>query len=161
MKKWLIPVAALFVVAIIALITWQFVLKGPDKEHYAIYLVALKDDGKQGQKIGCGDSLVKVERQTVSDTRITDVYQDILGIKDQTDPETGLTNALYQSDLHLDTATIQGSAARVYLSGTLKTAGDDCDAARIQAQLEEPARQFEGVRTVEVYINNTALKEAL
>ncbi|HEU4914049.1 MAG TPA: GerMN domain-containing protein [Candidatus Saccharimonadales bacterium] len=160
MKKWLIPVFALVLVAIIALLTQQFVLKGTDKEHYSIYLLALDDDGRRGKKLSCGDSLVKVERQTVSDIRLSDVYQDLLGLKDQQDEATGLTNALHQSSLVVDSATIQDGVARVYLSGTL-AAADECDQTRVRAQLEEPGRQFGGIRSVEVYINNTPLSEAL
>lgn len=161
MKKWLIPVAALFLVAIIAFVTKSFVLKGPDKEHYKIYMVAEGDKGRQGKKFGCDDSLVAIERQVVSGSTISDVYQDFLDIHDQKYEDTGLTNALYQSDLHLDSGSILGGTAHIFLSGTLKKPADDCERQRIQAMLEEPAKQFDGVRSIDVKVNNIPLDEAL
>jgi hypothetical protein len=161
MKKWLIPVAALFLVAIIILVTKAVVLKGPDKEHYKIYMIAEGDKGKQGKKFGCDDSLVAIERQVVSGSTLSDVYQDFLDVRDQKFEDTDLINALYQSDLHLDSASIQAHTAHIFLSGTLKKPADDCERQRIQAVLEEPAKQFEGVKEVDLKINNIALEEAL
>lgn len=161
MKKWLIPVAALFLVAIIAFVTKAFVLKGPDKEHYKIYMIAEGDNGKQGKRFGCSDSLVTVERQVVSGSVISDVYQDFLDIHDQKFEDTELTNALYGSDLHLDSATVQGHTAYILLSGTLKKPVDDCERQRITAQLEEPAKQFQGVKEIDIKVNSAPLSEAL
>lgn len=161
MKKWLIPVAALVVVAIIALITWLFVLPGPDKGSYTFYMIAVGDKGKQGSKVACDDSLVAVSRETVSDTHITDVYQDIVDMHDQNYNDTGLTNALYQSDLQYESAIIDATGvARIDLNGTL-TYADKCQAQRIKAQLEKPAYQFDGVTNVDVRINDVALDDLL
>jgi Sporulation and spore germination. len=164
MKKWLIPVAALFVVAIIALITWKFVLKDPEHGSYKLYLVAMGDKGKQGSKVGCDDSLVPLERKVVSDVHITDVYQDIVDLHEPSyDDENGkqLSNPLYQSNLTYESAIIDANGvARVDLNGTL-TYKDTCDADRIKAQLEQPARQFETVKSVDVRINDVDLQTLL
>ncbi len=161
MKKWFIPVAAIAVIAVIALVTWRFALKPADPGYYKFYMVAIGDKGKRGTKLGCGDSLVAVQRQTVSDTKITDVYQDIVNMHDYAYDSTGLRNSLYQSDLQVQSATIDAQGiAHVDLTGTIKQSGG-CDVARITGQLQQPAYQFKGVKSVDVRINGVDLAAAL
>lgn len=160
MKKWLIPVGALIVVVVIALATKHFVLNKSDGDIYKLYMIAMHDNGRQGPKTGCGDSIVAVERQTVRPLDITDVYQDVVGEKEY-DFSADLKNPLYASDLNVDSATIDSRGiAHVFLTGTLKT-GDSCENNRIKSQLEKPAFQFKGVKSVEVQVSGQSIDDLL
>jgi hypothetical protein len=127
-----------------------------------IFLVALEDNGKSGDKIGCGDSIVAVERQIApTQAPLRAALDELLTLHDQYLGESGLYNALYQSTLIIGDITIDeiGKAA-IYLSGTLLSGGT-CDAPRITAQVTYTARQFSTVKEVEIYINGTLLQELL
>jgi hypothetical protein len=84
----------------------------------------------------------------------------LLSAKQQTYGESGLYNALYQSDLQVSAVTIQQGKAIVHLTGTL-VLGGACDAPRVEAQIEQTALQFSTVSEVAVFINDTALEDAL
>jgi spore germination protein GerM len=67
---------------------------------------------------------------------------------------------LYQSDLQLQTVTIEAGQAVINLTGTFMLAGE-CDNPRVAAQLEATARQFQTVSSVSIYINGKTLADAL
>ncbi len=127
-----------------------------------IYLIALDDNGVSGEPIGCGDSLVPVKiaiEPTVAVMRAA--YTALLNLSgDMNYGESGLYNALYQSDLHIKSITIKDRQAIVQLTGDLVIRGV-CDIPRIEAQLTAPALQFSTVDTVSVTINGTPLQEFL
>src|SRR5690242_7933 len=66
----------------------------------SIYLVALGDDGKSGKKIGCGDSLVSVQREVrpTSDLLRT-ALEELLSLKNQQYGESGFMTALANSQI--------------------------------------------------------------
>jgi len=160
MKKWLIPLAALVVIAGIGVTTWKILDGRKGTGYYDLYFVAVGDNGQQGDKIGCGDSIVPIKRQTVSDTQLSDVYQDLLDIHDY-DFTPGLKNALWQSQLTLESVDITAGTAFVTLKGTIVQSDKKCDAPRIKAQLEQTAKQFDGVKDVQITVNGQSLDEAL
>lgn len=128
-----------------------------------IFFVAIGDAGQSGQPIGCGDSLVPVTVQVEpTTTPMTAAYQSLLAVDSQYYGQSGLYNALYQSQLTLVGATVDQSrgVATVRLSGSL-TLGGVCDNPRVQAQLEQVALQFSTVQQVEIFINNRPLAEVL
>jgi hypothetical protein len=126
-----------------------------------IFLVAVGDHGQAGKEIGCGDSVVPVQ-VPIPPTQgvLKAALVALLSLKQQYYGESGLYNALYQSDLHLDSAVLADGNALVHLSGTL-TMGGECDTPRIQAQLEETALQFSTVHSVLIYINEQLLADIL
>jgi spore germination protein GerM len=126
-----------------------------------VYLVAINDNGKKGELIGCGDSVVAVKKQ-VSQTKevLNAALEQLLSLKQQTDPESGMYNALYQSNLHIDSLDIANGKATIKLSGQLQLGGV-CDEPRVKAQLTETARQFKTVNSVAIFVNNKPLDEAL
>lgn len=133
----------------------------PATETVKIFLVALEDDGKSGQAIGCGDSIVPVERQvTVTGDPIVAALEDMFSLKDRTYGNSGLYNVLYQSSLQVESIEHESGAVTVYLTGKLSLSGV-CDNPRVQAQIEETVRQFPGVDSVMVYFNDTPLDELL
>ncbi len=127
-----------------------------------IYLVAVGDNGASGELIGCGDSLVPVEvaiepTQAVLNSAFTALLNLTSNI---TYGESGLYNALYLSDLRIDSLTIVDREAIIYLSGSLVTGGE-CDIPRIEAQLTATALQFSTIDSVTIYVNGTLLQDVL
>jgi predicted ABC-type sugar transport system permease subunit len=161
MKKWLIPLGAVIIIVIIALLTKHFVLNRTEAGTYKIYMVAVGDNGKQGKRIGCGDSLVAINMQTVRVNQLFDVYQDVVGVTNY-DYSATLKNPVAESKLDVSSATAvdDTGTARVYLTGNFSVSGT-CDGERVQAQLEQPAYQFPGVKRVAVFINGIPLDQVL
>jgi hypothetical protein len=126
-----------------------------------IFLIALEDNGQSGILVGCGDSAVPV---TVVIPRTQGVLkaalEKLLSIKEQYYGESGLYNALYQSDLQLKSVTIDQGKAVIHLTGTVMLGGV-CDAPRVEAQIEQTALQFSTVSGVEVFINDIPLEDVL
>ena len=127
-----------------------------------IYLVAIGDNGASGEMIGCGDSLVAVEvaiEPTLAVLRAA--LTTLLNLSgEMTYGESGLYNALYLSDLQIDSLDIVERQAIIAMSGTL-VYGGECDIPRIEAQLTELALQFSTVDSVIILVNGTPLSELL
>lgn len=126
-----------------------------------IFLVAIGDNGQSGKLIGCGDSVLAV---TVPIARTQGVLkaalENLLSIKQQYYGQSGLYNALYQSNLKLDKVTIENKRAIINLSGTM-TLGGVCDSPRVEAQFRETALQFSTVNDVAVFVNGKPLADVL
>jgi hypothetical protein len=125
-----------------------------------VFMIALNDAGKTGTKIGCGDSLVAVERSIPNTQGVLNAtLNELLSIREKT-VGAGLYNALYQSTLKVDGVSLASGKATIQLSGKLVRAGV-CDDPRIKAQIEETALQFSTVKTLAVTINGVTLDKAL
>ena len=125
------------------------------------YLVALEDNGKSGTKIGCDDSLVPVlVSVAATDDPLSTALAVLLSIKEPYYGHSGLYNALHQSDLTLESVSVEGGKAVVHLIGTL-ILGGVCDNPRVEAQIEETALKYPGVSEVSVYVNGQPLEELL
>lgn len=127
-----------------------------------IFFIALNDGGKKGKVIGCGDSVVAVEK-TITPTRepLAAALETLLAAESQTDPASGLYNAFYQSDLTLEKVEIgKGGQANIYLLGNQAISGV-CDDPRIIAQLTETALQFSSISQVQLYINGYPIEQLL
>lgn len=126
-----------------------------------IDLIALDDNGASGDPVGCGDSVVPVKIQIRhTQSLLKAAYEALLAVKDQYYGESGLYNALYQSDLQVESVNIKDGVAIVNLTGAMMLGGE-CDNPRVEAQLNHTALQFSTVRDVSVIINGKPLKEAL
>jgi hypothetical protein len=127
-----------------------------------IYLVAGGDNGASGEMIGCGDSLVAVEvaiEPTVAVLR--SALTALLNLAPQmTYGQSGLYNALYQSNLQIESIDIVDREAILRLTGTL-ISGGECDIPRIEAQLTAIALQFSSIDSVTIYVNGTLLSDVL
>lgn len=126
-----------------------------------VFLLALEDDGKSGKKIGCNDSVVAVTR-TVPKTPapLGAAIRELVSIRDRTYGQSGLYNALYQSNLTVDRVVIVNAVAEIHLSGTFRSGGA-CDNPRIEAQIKETALQFPTVKSVQVFVNDMPLETIL
>ena len=126
-----------------------------------IYLIALEDNGISGTLVGCGDSAMAVKVEIPRTKGVLRAALDsLLSIKDQYYGQSGLYNALYQSDLQVESVKIVNGKASVYLTGTLLLGGE-CDNPRLQAQLEQTVRQFPTVTSVEIFVNRRSLADVL
>jgi spore germination protein GerM len=74
--------------------------------------------------------------------------------------QSGLYNALYQSDLHLGGVNIKDGVAIIDLSGSLQVGGE-CDSPRVEAQIQQMALQFTTVKDVSVRLNGRTLQDVL
>lgn len=126
-----------------------------------IYLIALEDAGQAGEEIGCGDSVVPVAVEiepTVAPLRAA--LERLLAIDSEFYGQSGLYNALYQSDLQVQGIDIVNREAIINLTGNLALGGT-CDNPRVDAQLRQTALQFSTVDAVTIRINGTPLPELL
>jgi spore germination protein GerM len=126
-----------------------------------IYLIALEDNGQSGPQVGCGDSAVPVQ-VPISPTKevLKAAIENLLSLKTQSYGQSGLYNALYQSDLHLDGVNIKDGVAIINLSGSLQIGGE-CDSPRVEAQINQTALQFATVKDVSVTVNGRTLQDVL
>ncbi len=126
-----------------------------------LFFVAINDNGVAGKKIGCGDSIVAVDRfipTTVAP--LTAALRELFSLTDRNYGQSGLYNALYQSKLKIDSIAIVNRKATIRLSGSLVLSGA-CDNPRVQAQLEQVALQFPTVSSVAIFLNGIPLQQAL
>jgi hypothetical protein len=133
----------------------------PGPQMVQIFLIAVDDNGQSGQMIGCGDSLVPVQVEIPRSQAVLKAsLEKLLSIKTQYYGESGLYNALYQSELQLESVTLDGGKAVIKLTGTMMLGGV-CDNPRVTAQLEATARQFPTVSEVVIYVNGRLLADVL
>jgi hypothetical protein len=133
----------------------------PGPQMVQMFLVAVGDNGQSGEMIGCGDSLIPVQVEIAPSQGVLRAsLERLLALKDQYYGQSGLYNALYQSDLQLNSVTLEAGKAVIDLTGTLTLAGE-CDNPRVAAQLEATARQFPTVSDVTIYLNGKTLADAL
>lgn len=126
-----------------------------------IYLVALEDAGMSGKKIGCDDSLVSVEVSTNSSLAAPwNAVAALLSLRETYFGESGLYNALYQSNLDLKSFEINDGNAKVYLEGEMMLGGV-CDNPRVEEQIMTTILESGQVNEAEVFINGTLLQDYL
>ena len=126
-----------------------------------IFLVAQEDNGVSGKKIGCDDSLVGVEVSINPDQ--PDLWSALSALLTLDEPyygESGLYNALYQSNLNILEIEIDQMTAKIYLEGELLLGGV-CDHPRVEGQFMATILQFEEYNTAEIYINGVLLQDLL
>ena len=126
-----------------------------------IYLIAVDDNGQSGPKIGCNDSVIRVIQDIPPTTApLTGALERLLSLNDQFFGESGLYNALYQSDLQVENVVVQNGKATIRLTGQLRLGGV-CDNPRVEAQIKQTAFQFSSVTEVAVFINGRPLADVL
>ena len=126
-----------------------------------VFLIAIDDNGKAGKKIGCGDSVVAVTRPiSATPGVLRAALESLFAIQEPYYGQSGLYNALAQSDLHVAGIAIANGVATIRLTGTLKMGGE-CDAPRVEAQLTETALQFSTVKVASIFVNGRPLKDVL
>jgi len=126
-----------------------------------IYLVALDDNGASGPLIGCNDSLVPVEIMVDPGTdALWAALNALLGLKEQYYGQSGLYNALYQSNLQVKEIKFEAQQLKVELIGSVMLGGA-CDNPRFSAQLTGTVAQFAEGREVKIEINDLDLADVV
>ena len=126
-----------------------------------IYLIALEDAGRNGQEIGCSDSVIPVEVEiepTIAP--LTAALETLFSIDERFYGQSGLYNSLYRADLAVERIDIVDDVATIYLTGDFAIGGV-CDSPRVRAQLEETALQYATVDEVQIFINGESLDSLL
>lgn len=152
--KWIVP-AGTFEPTLVPAITVV-----PPGNMIKIPLIAIGDNGVSGMKIGCDDSVIMVDRPFIGPDALVQVYSDLLGIREREYGQLGLVDPLYQSTLTIKEIIVRDGVAYVHLQGAFMMGGE-CDIPRVQAQLEQAALQFPEVRSVQVFVNDKTLAEAV
>ncbi len=62
-----------------------------------------------------------------------------------------------KTTLQFDHATVTNGTAHIYLTGSLSGLAGICDDPRTEIQIEETAKQFPTVTSVQLYLNNVAV----
>ncbi|MCA9873956.1 MAG: GerMN domain-containing protein [Anaerolineales bacterium] len=126
-----------------------------------IYLIALEDAGQSGPAIGCSDSAVPVVIDIEPTAApLTAALNYLLGLNEQYYGQSGLYNALYQSDLTLQGVNIANGEATINLAGSIQLGGV-CDDPRIVAQIEYTALQYDTVDRVSINLNGQPLESQI
>lgn len=126
-----------------------------------VYLIAIEDNGKSGKKIGCGDSLVSVQKSIQPTTEpIQAALSELFAIKDKYYGQSGLYNSLYNSDLHVANVIAGKGMTSVELTGGVSLDGE-CDNPRFDSQVKETVRQFAPGQQITILINGKNLDDLL
>ncbi len=126
-----------------------------------IFLIAVNDNGKTGTAVGCGDSVVGVEREIApTSAPLTAALNQLFSLHDQFYGQSGLYNSLYRAQLQLSSVAIVNGRATIKLNGQLLLGGE-CDDPRAEAQLTQTALQFSTVHAVDIFVNGVPLKTLL
>lgn len=132
----------------------------PTTASVTAFYIAEGDGGMSGPSFGCGDSAVAVTSPAISFTDpVEAAFRTLLENKAMEVGQSGLRNALWQSDLSVKSVDRSGPTLTVNLEGTLTVAGE-CDIPRAQIQLLLTAQQAAGV-PVEIMVNGELLADAL
>ena len=126
-----------------------------------VYLIALGDEGRNGKKIGCGDSLVAVTRNVKkTPAPLTAALRELLSMPAQSTATPPLENFWKGRNLEVKSVSIRNGMAAIHISGEVFVAGI-CDQPRIQSQIDATARQFPSVKRVKVFIGKQTLADAI
>lgn len=127
----------------------------------AFYLIALDDAGQSGEEIGCGDTVLPVRIEAEPGLELTLLsIQRLLALGDQFYGESGLYNALYQSDLNVVSLEMEDHVAALHLSGEL-VLGGVCDNPRVLAQLTRTLTHNPDIESAQVFVNDVPLEDLL
>jgi hypothetical protein len=168
-KKFFVSIILLIIILIVIAAYFIFFKKQSDQQNnpifntslptskVKIFFIALNDNGTSGKQIGCGDSVIGVEKEIPKTTTpLQKVLENLFSIKSQTIEPQGFYNSLYQSNLQVESLSINNGQAVVKLKGSYQLGGV-CDNPRFKAQIEETILQFPTIKKADIFINNISL----
>lgn len=133
-----------------------------------VAVIALGDNGKLGEKIGCDDSVVYITKNVPATKQPLNAALKQLfvlnesSVKDAAYPNADLYNVIHSWQrsypekevvLKFDHATIEEGVAKIYLTGSFGSIGGVCDDPRVAAQFGGTIKQFSSVKSYETYLN--------
>ncbi len=126
-----------------------------------VYAIAPDDNGASGVPVGCGDSGVVIMLSGSAGSRVQDnvrgSLEALFALGSASIGQSGLVNALADSDLTVQNVTFDGSEAGVDLTGRLALVGT-CGDARMEAQLVLTVFQYAQVETALIRLNGANLR---
>lgn len=138
----------------------------PNTGGIQLFMVEENGDPQSGQAFGvCGDVLVGVPAN-VEDSgdvaaNLEQAYEALFNMDQQTMDQQRLISAFGGSDLRVESVTFHSNGvAIIRLFGDLNLEGE-CDDDRVRFQLQQLGRQFDGVRAVNIFLNDRPLDAAL
>jgi hypothetical protein len=127
-----------------------------------IYLVALGDNGKNGKKVGCDDSLVPVTRKVPATAApLKAAILELLADREPDKKEIALNLGNYWRGVRLKSVSIEKGTAIIHLTGDGPPVAGICDEPRIKGQIIETAKQFPTVKRVKVFINGKPMDKVV
>jgi hypothetical protein len=112
-------------------------------------------------QVGCGDAFVPVTRNVPpAHPPLTAALRALLSIEERAVGASGLTNALWQSDLQVADIERSDGIWQIFLSDQLRLTGV-CDGPRVSEQLHRTALQFDTVREVAFFVNGEPLDSVI
>jgi hypothetical protein len=134
----------------------------PPKEHdVAVILIAQMPKSGKAKDIGCGNT---TKAMTQKSTFQGDVVEDALKVLfalTRAGYENGeLYNALYQSNLKVQSVQTRDDVVTVHLTGNIKMSGE-CDIPRVRAQIIDTIKAASDAKKIVVWVNDKSLDEAL
>jgi LysM repeat protein len=128
-----------------------FIVTETDSPVYDSVDIFLVEQG--GGEIGCGDAVLPVTRSIApTPVPLTAAIELLISEKNRIDAISGLYNALYLSDLSLESIGQKENLVTIRLVGNYKVQ-DECDHPRVMAQIEQTARRYTTAQTIELLIN--------
>jgi len=119
---------------------WRYGHPIPGGATATAYMIAMGDNGQSGIPVGCDDSLIPVTipiwPTSSLEEQIAATLTVLLSFDDPFYGESGLYNALHQSDAQVEQVTVANGVATVELVGSIVSAGT-CDDPRILGQLRQ------------------------
>jgi hypothetical protein len=135
---------------------WRY---GSASHAVSIFLVSEGDGGTTGIPIGCNDSLVEIKRPVPAhDDEVTAALEALFAIKTRNFGESGLTTALHNSNLTVDSVHYTSSTVTVALSGQFSIGGT-CDAPRFVEQITQTVLSASGANSADISVNGIPLNE--
>ncbi len=125
-----------------------------------VYYIQLDTDGP----VACGDSVI---RANTGVARSGDIEQDVsTALKRlffKREFIGALYNPVYLSNIEVESVDFKAyeGEVSVKLKGTYVRSGDRCDDSRVRAQVWSTIRQFPGVKTVYILLNDNLLGDIL
>jgi hypothetical protein len=124
---------------------------------FDIYLISYSNLNIDGERIGCGDSLISLPITTYKNGSIIETALRSL-LTYQNEPD--FQNIILKSDLKLQSIDIKNTHAKVNFGGKLSLSGA-CDIPRVLAQLEKTILQFDSIKSVEFIVGDKPLNTHL
>lgn len=129
-------------------------------------MVAMEDNGESGEAIGCGDSIVFVDKEVTGDLdedeeKIERALEELFAVGTPFYGQSGLYNGLtHSSNLVIDELEVEDDGIRVDISGNLISAGT-CDDPRIKEQILSTIEENTNltVSDEDVFINGESLQD--
>ena len=132
------------------------------KEGNVIYAYMILKDS--GGPIGCGDTAIPI---ITGYARTGDIAQDVRTalsmVFQKSEYVAGLYNPAFRSNISVGGVNFKPASGEVVVNlvGTYVRSGDRCDNARVRAQVWQTIRQFPGVKSALVYLNDNLLGDVL